>query len=125
MVVYHPCIFSTSLFSNKYIFKWTIGRCPEFYLTFEISGFDSWSCHHHHSQTPVVFNGDFKRVVSASVPGKKPRILFAQLKRANISTGFYKILEKSTPQKKRFLKIIHNIKQKKNKKFNIFTAWNP
>lgn len=48
--------------------------CPGFYLTVEISSFDSYSYHHHHLQTPEVNNASIK-VISGSVPSKTSGIL--------------------------------------------------
>ena len=48
--------------------------CPGFYLTVEISSFDSYSYHHHHLQTPEVNNASVK-VNSGSVPSKTSGIL--------------------------------------------------
>lgn len=85
---FHPCKFSTSLFLNKYIFKCTIDCFPEFYLTFEISAFDSHSYHRHHIQTSEVSNSAFKQLSQVLFQARNLGFS-AHLNHANIDTGFY------------------------------------
>lgn len=69
--------------------KWTIGCCPGFYLNFGISAFDSCSYHHHHTQTPEMCNASFKSYLTFCPRQETWDPL-------HISTGFYKMLKKST-----------------------------
>ena len=87
--------------------------CPGFYLTVEISSFDSYSYHHHHLQTPEVNNASVK-VNSGSVPSKTSGIL------CTFQQEFTKCWRRVPPLTK--ILIIPNAEPKK-KKVNMLTAW--
>lgn len=91
--------------------KWTIARCPGFYLNFETSAFDSCSYHHHHTQTPEMCNASFKSYLTFCPRQETWDPL-------HISTGFYKMLKKSTTRSPPtiFFLIKHNTKKKEGKK---------
>ena len=78
-----------SYFQINTFLKQTIACCPGFYLNFEISAFDSCSYHHHHTQTPEMCNASFKSYLTFC-PRQE---IWDPL---HISTGFYKMLKKST-----------------------------
>ena len=85
--------------------KQNIACCPGFYLTVEISSFDSYSYHHHHLQTPEVNNASVK-VISGSVPSKTSGIL------CTFQQDFRKCWRRVPPPTK--ILIIPNAEQKKN-----------
>lgn len=92
--------------------KQNIACCPGFYLTVEISSFDSYSYHHHHLQTPEVNNASVK-VISGSVPSKTSGIL------CTFQQDFRKCWRRVPPPTK--ILTIPNAEQKKID--NTFIAW--